>query len=258
MLNRTEIWARHTQARVALEKAQRDFDDAERLHADGVVTRSQRLDAKSALDQAKAAFEIAQHNLRFSAIVAPSKGRIAKQLKEADEVIGAGQPMFEFVTELLVLRAGVTDRDVLFVSLGDSAQIRFDAHPNEVVVGKVEELSAAADARTGLYEVELRLRSKSLTLLPGMMGRAHIFTNHETRLPAVPVEALIDADADRGFVYVLVGSTVDRRAVTLGKMKDAHVFIHKGVSPGEQVIVEGATYLRDQSRVQVVGAGQSL
>jgi multidrug efflux pump subunit AcrA (membrane-fusion protein) len=41
-------------------------------------------------------------------------------------------------------------------------------------------------------------------------------------------------------------------------MKDAHVFIHKGVSPGEQVIVEGATYLRDQSRVQVVGAGQSL
>lgn len=260
VLDRTEIAARHAQAITAHEKARRDFENAQTLLADSVATRDQLLDAQAALDNAQATLDIAKHSLTHSAITAPTQGRIAKRLGEVREIVAAGQPLFAFASEINrpVLRAGVTDRDVVIIAPGDSAFVRFDAYPDEAVPAIVDIVSASADARTGLYEISLALLPGRRTLLPGMIGQAHIRTQHARRMPAVPVEALIGADADRGFVYVLADSVVHRRPVILGGLVGAQVLVQTGVMPGEQVITEGASYLSDRSRVIVLEPGQGL
>jgi RND family efflux transporter MFP subunit len=259
ILDRTDIQARLVQARVAQQKAHRDFETIQALFADSAATRDQVLDAQTALYHTQAMLDIAVHSLDQMALVAPADGRIIRKLGEVREVLGPGMPLFLFDANNhhLVLRTGVTDRDVLFVAVGDSARVQFDAHRGVSVPAVVNEIAPSADPRTGLYKVELTLLPGSITLLPGMIGYAHIRTEHKRQLPAVPVKALIEADADRGFVYVLHDSVVHRRAVVLDVWDQDKVLVKEGVMAGEQVITEGASYLRDHSRV-VVQTGQGL
>lgn len=252
MLDQTEIRAHHTQAITTYEKAYRDHQRAQRLQNENVMTTNQLLSAKVALEAARTARDIATHNLTHATIIAPTNGRILKKYGETNEIIGAGTPLFAFAsnTATTSLRAGITDRDILFLTLGDSATVTFDAHTGMQIPARVEEIAATADPHTGLFEIELALNTQH-TLLPGMIGQARIHTQHSQPRLVIPVEALIDADSDRGFVYVHKDNVVYRRAVTLDKLLGNTVLIKQGISLGEQIVTDGASYLRDQSQVTI-------
>ena len=250
ILDQTEIRAHHTQAVTAYQKAYQDFQKAQKLQSDNVLTNDQLLNAKVALETARSARNIATYNLSHSVITAPTHGRILKKMGEKRELIGVGSPLFIFAptTATYALRAGLTDRDILWVTLGDSATVTFDAHPNVHIPAKVDKIAATASPQTGLFDIELALKTQH-TLLPGMIGQAHIHTQyHQDRL-TIPIEALIDADSDRGFVYVLKDSIVFRRAIVLDKLQHNAVLVKEGLTLGEQVVTDGASYLRDQAPV---------
>lgn len=252
ILDQTEIRAHYAQAQIAYQKAHQDYQKAHTLQKDNVITQTQLLSAQVALETARAARDIATYNLTHSVIVAPTNGRMLQKLGEAKEMIRAGMPLFTFAsqTNIAILQAGMTDRNVLRLALGDSATVTFDAHPNLEIPATVEKIAATATPQTGLYEIELAFITHH-TLLPGMIGHAHIHTQHSQKRWVIPIESLMDADNDRGFVYVLIDNIVYRRAVTLDKLQNNMVLIKEGLTLGEQVVTDGASYLRDQSPVTV-------
>ena len=253
VLDQTEIRAHHTQAMTAYEKASRDFERAQKLQNDNVMTTNQLLSAKVALETARATRDIVTHNLTHTAIIAPTNGRILKKYGEANEIIGAGTPLFAFAsnTATTSLRTGITDRNILFITLGDTATVTFDAHTGLHISAVVEEIAATANPQTGLFEIELALDTQH-PLLPGMIGQARIHTQHSQPRLVIPVEALIDADSDRGFVYIHKDNVVYRRAVILDKLLGNAILVKKGISLGEHVVTDGASYLRDQSQVTII------
>lgn len=252
VLNQTEIRAHHTQAQTAYEKALEDFQRAEILHKDRVMTQTQWHLAKVALESARAARDITTYNLKHAAIIAPTSGRILKKMGESGEMIQAGKPLFVFASQSghLRLKAGVTDRDILHIASGDSASVTFDAYPQTPIAGQVVIKAATAWAQTGLYDIEMDLHT-SQPLLPGMIGHAHIFTQNTKSRLVIPVEALIDADNDRGFVYLFKDSLAYRQPVVIDQLHKDRVLIQEGLTLSDQVVVDGASYLRDQSRVTV-------
>ena len=254
MLNQTEIRARLAQARSRFEKAEQDLADSEKLYADKAVSQEHRRSAKQVWEEARAELEIARHHLELATIFAPGRGRILKKLGEVHEVIEAGHPLFLFESaeQALVLRTTVADRDVVRLSLGDSASVAFYAYPRRPVPAILSQLPGGADPQTGLFEVELKLQDVEDVLPSGLLGRAKIFTRHVEWLPAVPVEALIDADVDRGYVYVLNDEHAHRRPVSLGAIVGDQVLVLRGLSGGETVVVDGAPYLRDRVEVKAV------
>ena len=157
-----------------------------------------------------------------------------------------------------VLRVGIADRDVVRLSPGDSASVVFDAFPAHTLVGSVSELPAGANPATGLYEVELTVEEEGLPLLTGLIGRAEILPRSARRLPVIPIEAIMDADADRGYAYVVEEGSVAKRPLRLGPILGAKVVVLKGLSPGEAIVTAGAAYLRDGLEVTVVEGQQGL
>jgi RND family efflux transporter MFP subunit len=81
-LNLSEIQAQVNQARLGLDKAERDFRRTNNLYNDSVVTLEQLQNATTALDIAKSNVEIAEFNLQFSTIKANSNGTILKRIAE--------------------------------------------------------------------------------------------------------------------------------------------------------------------------------
>ena len=255
-LDLAEIRAMYVQAERAWEKARRDLGRMENLYSDSVVTLEQYQNVRTGLDVAKSSLEIAKFNLDHSTITAPSDGKVLRRFAEEFEMTGPGSPVFLFgVTgEGWSVKVGVIDRDLIRIRKGDSASVRFDAWPGFSFPASVSEISGFADPMTGTFEVDLDLDSMGRILASGFTAKAKIYPSDRMSSLVVPIESLVDADGERGFVFIAAksGDTARRVPVELGVLIGEGVAVRGPVEAGMMVVTEGAPYLVDGSRIEVV------
>lgn len=254
-LDLSEINSSVNQARNGYEKAFRDFTRAENLYRDSVATLEMIQNASTALEVAKSTLDMAEFNLRHSSIVAPSEGTILKQLAKQDEIIAAGYPVFLFGSsgKSWKVKTGLSDRDVVKISLGDSAVIRFDAYPGVVFRAVVAEIGGMADPYTGTYETELMLEQSGYRLSSGFVASVGIFPASRRSFNVVPVESIIEADGFQGYVYAVTdSSTVMKIKVNIEGMPGESAAITGIPENIREVVSEGAAYLKDGKKIKVI------
>jgi RND family efflux transporter MFP subunit len=252
-LNLEEIQSQVNQAELALKKAERDHQRAENLFRDSVATLEQFENAGTALEVARSNANIANFNLQYSTIRAPSNGKILKRIAESNEIIAPGHPVFLFAStgSEWVVRANLTDRDVVRVRMGDSSHVRFDAYPGEIFPGIISETGTSADPYTGTYEVEIQMIEKPEKLVSGFIAKVDIFPAALEKNVVIPVESLVDGAGLTGYVMVLKEQLPERRKIKIRAITDHGIVVQEGLSPGEELIVEGAQYLKEGSRIKV-------
>lgn len=253
-LDLSEISAQVNQARIGLEKAERDLRRAENLYRDSVVTLELYQNAESAWELAKSQMRIADFNLEHSRIKAPSDGKIQKILVESSEVIGPGYPaiLFASTENDWVVRAALTDKDVVKLALGDSAHVYMDAFPGKSFKAEITELGTIADPVTATYESELLILQSLPGFRTGFISRAEIYPSLLKRSLVLPLHALIDASDRRAFVFLINDGKAEKRWIRTGNILGEEVVVLEGLEEGEEVITEGAKYLREGMLVEIV------
>jgi len=257
-LNLEEINSRVSQAELALNKAERDYERAGNLYRDSVVTLEQFENAGTALELARSNASIAHFNLQYSTIRAPANGKILKRIAESNEIIAPGHPVFLFAStgSDWVVRGNLTDRDIVKVSMRDSAHVRFDAYPGEIFPGRISEIGTSADPYTGTYEVEIQINRRPEKLVSGFIAKVDIYPAALEKHLVIPVEALIDGAGRTGYVMVLVDQQPERRKIKILTVNDYGIVVQEGLYPGDELIIEGAQYIRTGSRIKVNASGQ--
>jgi RND family efflux transporter MFP subunit len=254
-LDLREIDAQVSRARSAADKAERDLERARRLYADSVVTLSIRQDTETGAEVARADLEAALVNREFAVITAPAAGVILRRTAEPGETVPPGAPILLFGSDARgrVLRVGLSDRDLVRVARGDPAVVRFEALPGREITGQVADISAAAQMGTGTYGVEIALVGGG-ELANGFVGTAEIIPQGRTSAARVPIEAIIEADGDRGVVFTLSadGGHAERREVTIAFIDGTDVAVSGGLEGAVSVITDGAPYLEDGAPVTVL------
>jgi RND family efflux transporter MFP subunit len=260
-LAQQEIDAAVAQARALAEKAERDLERGRALFADEVATREQLDDLTTARDVAAAALRAAEFNARFTRIEAPADGIVLRKLAEANELVAAGQPVLVLgdTSGGWIVSASLTDRDIVRVRSGDSASVTFDAWPDQVFAATVIELASAADPATGTYEMKLSIEPGDTQFVQGLVAKVEMTAAAGAGVAVVPVQALLEADGSQAVVYVIAqrddGDVARRVAVHIGRLVGESVEVLDGLSTGDRVVTEGASYLRDGQSVRVLGAG---
>jgi RND family efflux transporter MFP subunit len=261
-LDLSEIRARVKQASVALEKAKRDLERAGNLYRDSVATLEQYQNARSAFELARSQKQIADFNLRHSIIKAPTDGKVLKILAEVNEITGPGHPVLLFASTAgdWVVRVPLTDKDIVKLTLGDSARVTMDAFPDEVFRAEISELGVIADPVTGTYEAELLVLTGKPRFRTGFIARAELFPAETGHGCYVPLEALLDASDDRADVFIVEDGRATRRGIRTGILMGGGIVVREGLKGGELVVTRGAAYLEEDTKVQVVhtqkGTGQ--
>ena len=255
-LDPREIDAHLSEAESARTKAERDLERATLLNKDDVVTREVLENAATAAEVARAGAAAARFNRRFSEIRAPLSGVVLARLVEPGEVVGPGTPILVVGSAGTgrVVKAGVADRDVVRLAVGDAADVDLDALPGVRLPGTVSEIAPAATPTTGLFEVEVRIDGAAPALAAGMIARAAIVPRATEPVTTVPLAALVDADGARGRVFALAA---DRRhvvphVVDIAFLIGERVALRGGLDGVAQVVSDGAAYLDDKSVVKVV------
>jgi membrane fusion protein, multidrug efflux system len=263
-LSPTEIAAQVANARESLGKAERDLARVSRLYADSVTTLEQLQDARTGVAVATNTLRIAQFNAGYSVVRAPGDGVVLTRAAEPGQVVEPGRPVLTVRRNGrgMVVRFGLPDNDAVRVRIGDAATVQFEAMGDRVFNARVTQRAAAATPGTGDYGVEVTLAEAANNLPTGLVARVQLRASaaaaSTTARIFVPLDALVDADADSAAVFVLRADrqSVTRRPVKLTDVAEAlstaMVPVVSGLDGSETVVIAGMSRLVDGTKVTVV------
>ncbi len=208
---------------------------------------------RSSVRQAEAELDIAQQTLRDCVITAPLPGSISKRIVESGEVIGPGAPLLKIVSGGIVFFAAeVPERDISNVRLGQSVEVEVDALPNQKLHGTVVEMLPSTDLASRRFVAKVALSNRDGKLREGMFARGKIVVEREAHVVVIPLDAVVRREGKEFVVAVKPPNGVDIRPVKLGESHEDKVEIIEGIRAGETVVTQGATQLKETSKVEVV------
>lgn len=256
-LELTEIEAQAEQALQMAQKAERDLERGERLYADQVISLEALQNLRTQAAVARAGRDAARFNLGYSRITAPRDGVVLRKVVEERELVPPGQPVVVLgsADRGHVVRFALADRDIVRIAKGDAVRIRLDAYPGIDLKGTVDEVSSAADPRTGLFPGQVQLEpTANMRLASGLVANLHIEPAQARTgsLTYVPVGAVVEGEGRTSSVFIIDGTTARKRAVRVSFLAGDRVAIAEGIQPGERVVTEGSLYLVDGEQIRVV------
>jgi pyruvate/2-oxoglutarate dehydrogenase complex dihydrolipoamide acyltransferase (E2) component len=183
ILELTEVDAQLEQARQLADKAERDLTRSMKLRADEVISEEELEAIRTQAAVARAGLRAAEFNRNFSTIVAARDGIVLRKLVEDREFVQPGQAVLVVGPKAggYIVRAALSDRDVVRLRLGDPATVATDAFPGQAFQGKVTVLPGAADSATGLFDIEVELAPAPVRLVSGLSARLESWRSRSAR-----------------------------------------------------------------------------
>ena len=241
-------------AHAALEAARAAFERAEQLREREVITLPEYERERTTLAAAEGIKRRLETRVGYATVRSPISGVVTAKYVEAGDVVGPQTPMFEVADiSTLVVPIGVSELDVGQLSQGDTVELSLDARPDRPLRGRIRRVFPSADPATRLVPVEVALEAGSMAR-PGYLARVRFRFDERHDVPLVPVSAVLTGSAGEESAFIVEDGQALRREVETGLVSGGRVEIVSGLTPGEIVVVEGGTTLREGAAVRTVGA----
>ncbi|MBX3703018.1 MAG: efflux RND transporter periplasmic adaptor subunit [Steroidobacteraceae bacterium] len=245
-----------------MRKLERDYARNLELQQKGLVSATAIDNLKYELEAAKANWDLARLQLSYADIRSPIAGTVTQRLdvvKVGNTVTPVGGVIESadsslFVVEdldSLILRVNVPERELAKLSVGQVAELSFDAVPGRTFQGQIALISPYIDARTATFPVRVRVTDTGGLLRPGMFARVAIVYERKSDALQIPRTALLDGDGPPK-VFVVQDGKATERAVELGLSNGAMVEVVSGLGDGEQVVVVGQGAVKPGAAVRIV------
>lgn len=239
-LDQTETaWKNQTMDLDLLKQKQKTLETSDTLSALETQVQSASLSIKE-LERSIANLEV--------------KAPVAGILTELPLVVGATiQPGTKVghVQQLdpIRIKAQLTESSAKLVR-GKQELIYYVPGSTERPKAKISYLSDTMDAQSKSYELELEVANSNGALKPGSKVQVQLTLEQEQIVLNVPTLSVVREGGD-SFVFVLVGDTVEKRKVELGRLSELNQEVISGVKEGEQLVVSGQNQLKDKEKVQL-------
>lgn len=239
-------------AEAALRAAEQAAARASRLVEAGVAPRKDAEIAAAELEAAKLNAVTARRARDLSHVQAPFAGVVTRLQAAVGANVDVGQPLVE-ITDPSVLDAviSVAPADASGIRAGQSAQI-FEgnaAGSEPIATAVVADISAVVDSATRGVPIRLSIRTNARTLRVGESVFARIVVAQHDKAVVIADDALVPTG--EGFHVFVVDSAgvAHARDVTVGGRSAHHLWITKGLAPGELVVTKGAYGMDDGAKV---------
>jgi len=230
--------------------ARTQLERAKLLYDKGAISLNDLQVAQDTEDKAKVDVENTTERLRVlganidhpAAIVdvrAPVSGVITdQQVTNAAGVAGLGSPNPFTISDLsyVWILCDVYENDLAHVHLGETAEIRLNAYPNQAFTGRISNVLPILDPTIRTAKMRIEVRNPGMMRV-GMFVTATFHGQKKETHTVVPAAAVLHLH-DRNWVYVPAGDKQFRRTeVAVGPtLIDDMQEIVSGLQPGQQVI----------------------
>jgi RND family efflux transporter MFP subunit len=196
---------------------------------------------------------------RANIVRAPISGTIISLPAQVGMTISQSLPLAKIAGgNALEIKLYVAERFISKIALGQSCRISLDAWPGEYFRGSVSEISPVVDAASRTMEVRVNVDNPGSKLKAGMFAKVRIITETKSDIVKIPANALIQRSGE-SYVFTIATDPTDsafqiarRQSVIPGILVDGVQEIQQGLTPNQEVVVRGQTFLEDGSRINVI------
>ncbi|HSD61486.1 MAG TPA: efflux RND transporter periplasmic adaptor subunit [Burkholderiales bacterium] len=239
---------------VAQLEVRRDFLKQERdrvtdLYKKNFVSRQALDRAESDLAQVEAQIAAARRGLAETALVSPMPGVVLRQDGEPGEMVNSGQVLY-WVGDPNKLRitADVDEEDIPRVKPGQTALIKADAYPEQVLQGTLSEITPKGDPVSKNYRVRIAV-PRDTPLRVGMTVEVNLVVRETKDALLVPTSSVSNSQ-----VWLLREGRAERVPVKTGVIGEKLAEVRDGLRGDETVIVAPPGNLKPGARVRVADA----
>lgn len=140
----------------------------------------------------------------------------------------------------------IADNQISKVRSGEQCKITFSSYPNEIFIGRIEDIGDVVDNVTRLLKLRIGIVNPDRRLKAGMFGSTK-FGLREGKFLTVPLDALVTVQG-KSYVFVRKSPlTFERRAVNTGQQAGSRIIVFDGIAENEEVVVKGTMQLKGLS-----------
>ena len=281
------------QAKVDKARAQLKKDEATARKAERDLNRirplyEQRAASQLDLDNATAAYETAiasvgmsqadldqaEQELSYTVVRSPIAGQISERHVDLGTLVGtSGKSLLATIvkSDTVLVDFSMTALDYLkskerniIIGQKDSTRswqptVTITLPDNSVYPykGLVDFAEPQVDPKTGTFSVRAEMSNPEHVLLPGQFTKVKLLLDVRENATVVPQKALI---IEKGGAYIYVmrkDSTAEKRFIELGPEFGNNTVVERGLTPGENIVVEGYHKLSPGIKMRVGTAPQA-
>lgn len=270
-----EAKAQYLKAQTKLEVASTEYERQKTLYEKKIAAQKSLLAAQGEYLEAKTEFEAAQAKLRLIGlseteiedlrtqrkitkatfpILSSFSGTIVENHIAVGEVVNESSKLYTIADLSIVwILLDIYEKDLAKIEVGHEVSVSVASYPQELFRGKITYISDLIDEKTRTAKVRVEVPNPRRRLKPGMFAEAKIITHglgQEAIL--VPQEAIFDL-GEGPIVFVKQEDGFLAKRVTPGEEGGGFVEIRSGLSPGEEVVVEGGYSLKTELLREQIG-----
>jgi RND family efflux transporter MFP subunit len=260
-----------SQAKSALEIANREFKRTELLLKRGIASDSEfdaasqdRLAkqaqfkvASAQVTKAESSLETANIRLGYTKVTADWTGGSEHRVV-AERYVDEGQTVAANASLALIVElhpiVGVvfaTERDYAYLKPGQLVSLTTETYPGERYMGRIDRIAPVFRKSTRQARIEMIIDNPQQRLKPGMFIRATVELTRIPEASIIPEQALTVRDDQSGvFVVSADGQSVVWRTVRVGIREGSRVQV-AGEGLSGRVITLGQQLLQDGSRITI-------
>ncbi|MEK3725240.1 efflux RND transporter periplasmic adaptor subunit [Paenibacillus sp. FSL H8-0034] len=235
---------------VQLRNAQMDLDQLKQRQKQSVQDSGDSLsDMETQLKNAQLSLQQVEQSMSYLEIKSPASGIITGMNLEAGMALQPGSKI-GLIQKLdpIKIKAMLSTEEAKYVS-NKTELTYYLPGTTQKYRGKVSFLSKVIDPETKAYEINLDVPNTGMTLKPGMKVWLQLTEEQDQIVLTIPTYSIVK-QGDDSFVYVLVGDSVEKRKVQLGRLNEPDQEVLSGIKEGEQVVISNPNQLRDKEKVQ--------
>ena len=261
VINYQDLQDQYQQANASFEYASIQYERAKKLIKKQLIAQNDLDMAKTNYDVTEAAKNLAALNLSYAVIRAPFSGYIATRYVDPGTLIPGSTQMVP-ANPLLVLvdintvkiMINIPEHSVADIHAGMPVTTVTDAYPDTVFNGRITRVAPALDPVTRTMAAEVDIANPRHLLKPGMFSKVIIVSEMHKDILAVPVSCIMTQDDHKG-VFVVSNGSAKLVSIEEGIKADGMVEVKNGLTPADEVVVQGEDTLHDGEKVEVQQAG---
>ena len=222
--------------------------------------------AQASIDDAKAQIRDAQFDLDHCRVTAPFTGRIGTHLVSVGNLIAGSRYATSPTTLLATLVSldpiyfdfDMSESDFLTFSrdrarqkgiLADKVELALSDETKFARQGTLDFVDNVLDRSSGTIHARATVPNPELFLTPGEFARLRLVVGAAAPTLLVPDAAVLPDQSQHLVMTVSADGTVTPKQVEIGDIRGGLRVIRSGLTPNDQVIIDGIPYARPGSKV---------
>lgn len=250
---KASLEAQTEQAKEQYERLKRVFDQ------DSIGSEIDIINARAAYRQNQSALESIKVDLQNTTVSAPFDAILEDRLMEVGELTSPGTPLVRLIgANNLKIVAGVPSRYSDVIETGDQAQVWFDFQDSDTLDLSINYTAQSIDQQARTFQVEMILPRNTANYKVDMIANVRLKTYEQVNAVVIGEEYVYQKNQQMVVYTVSENGDGERIAsekiVKMGPSYQNHVIIQQGLTPGDELITVGSSFLQDSMRINVVGS----